>query len=111
MTSPFEFYQFWINAADQDIGKFIRYFTLKTKEEVEAAEAEFANNPNALKQMLAEELTIRVHSKEAYESVQKVTDILFNKKANKDALLALKEADLKIVASLKFKALLFQKRL
>jgi tyrosyl-tRNA synthetase len=98
MTSPYKFYQFWINAADQDINKFMRYFTLKTKEEVESAENEFKDNPNALKRMLAEELTIRVHSQEAFDSVQKVSEILFNKKANKETLLGLGNDDLKTVS-------------
>jgi len=46
-TSPYKFYQFWINADDRDIPKFTRYFTLKSKEEVEALEAEHADNPNS----------------------------------------------------------------
>ena len=98
MTTPYKFYQFWVNASDQDINKFMRYFTLKTKEEVEAAEIEFADNPNAIKRMLAEELTIRVHSEEAFNSVQKVSNILFNKKANKESLMALAQIDLQIVS-------------
>ncbi len=97
MTSPYKFYQFWINAADQDIAKFIRYFTLKSRAEVEAMEKEFADDPRMLKQALAEELTIRVHSKEDYESVLKVSDILF-KKANKETLLNLNVQALETVA-------------
>ncbi len=99
MTTPYRFYQFWINADDRDLPKFIRYFTLKSREEVEAMEAEHADNPQALKRLLAEELTKRVHSEEAYESVLKVTELLFNKKANKAQLLAMDEADLATVAN------------
>ncbi|MCI5080742.1 MAG: tyrosine--tRNA ligase [Saprospiraceae bacterium] len=98
MTSPYRFYQFWINAADADLPKFIRYFTLKSKEEVEAMEAEHAENPNELKRLLAEELTIRVHSQEDYESVLKVSELLFNKKASKEMLMGLGESELKAVA-------------
>lgn len=98
LTSPYQFFQFWVNAADADLPKFMRYFTLKSKEEVEALEAEYAENPNALKRILAEELTRRVHSDEAYESVLKVSDLLFNKKATRDTLLSMQEADLQVVA-------------
>lgn len=86
MTSPYKFYQFWINADDRDLPKFFRYFSLKNREEIEALEAEHEGNPQQLKRMLAEELTVRIHSKEAYESVLKVTDLLFNKKATAEAL-------------------------
>jgi len=97
MTSSYKFYQFWINADDRDIPKFLRYFTFKSKEEVEAMEAE--QNPQELKRSLAEELTIRIHSQEDYESVLQVSELLFNRKASKEQLLALKEGDLKTVAS------------
>ncbi|MEM9848431.1 MAG: tyrosine--tRNA ligase [Bacteroidota bacterium] len=98
MTSPYRFYQFWINADDRDLAKFIRYFSLKSKEEVEALETEHAENPQALKRILAEELTVRVHSQADYESVLQVTQLLFNKKASKAQLLALSSADLKTVS-------------
>ena len=87
LTSPYRFYQFWINADDRDLPKFIRYFSLKSREEIEALESELAENPQELKRILAEELTVRVHSQEDYESVLKVTQLLFNKKASKDQLL------------------------
>ncbi len=98
MTSPYKFYQFWINADDKDIPKFIRYFTLKSKEEVEALEAEHVDNPKALKEALAEELTIRVHSQEDFDSVLKVSSLLF-KKASKETLMNLDSKDLAIVAN------------
>jgi len=91
MTSPYKFYQFWINADDADIPKFTRYFTLHTKEEIENREVEFADDKRKLKQMLAEELTRRIHSDEAYESVIQVSEILFNKKASNDYLRGLSE--------------------
>lgn len=98
LTSPYKFYQFWINADDRDLPKFTRYFTLKSREEVEALEKEYADNPRKLKEILAEELTVRVHSKEDYEAVLKVSEILFNKKASKETLLALNENSLATVA-------------
>jgi tyrosyl-tRNA synthetase len=79
LTSPYKFYQFWINADDADTPKYFRYFSLKTKTEIEALEAEHKDNPRELKRILAEELTIRVHSDSDYQSVLKVSDILFGK--------------------------------
>lgn len=78
-TSAYKFYQFWINADDADISKYIRYFTLKTKQEVIDMEEAHKDNPRMLKQLLAEELTARVHSPEDLASVQKVTELLFGK--------------------------------
>ena len=98
MTSPYKFYQFWINAADADLPKFTRYFSLKSREEIEAAEAEFKDNPNELKRQLAEELTVRIHSKSEYQSVLKVSELLFNRKASKDTLLSLGANELATVA-------------
>ena len=97
-TSPYNFYQFWINADDRDLPKFWRYFTLKSKEEVEALEAEHADNPNQLKRLLAEELTIRIHSQHDYEMVLQVSELLFNRKANQDTLLNMKVDALTTVA-------------
>ena len=98
-TTPYKFYQFWINADDKDIPRFIRYFTFKTKEEVEALEAQHAGNPQALKRLLGEELTVRIHSERAYKSVQRVSELLFDAKAGREALLALTETELSMVAS------------
>lgn len=97
MTSPYQFYQFWINADDADLPTFMRYFTLKSREEVEQLEKEYAEDPQTLKRILAEELTVRIHSREEYESVLKVTELLFNKKANADFLKSLSEAELETV--------------
>ena len=79
MTSPYKFYQFWINCDDADLQKFMRFFSLKSREEIEKLESENAGNPRELKRILAEELTIRVHSQEDFENVLKVSDILFGK--------------------------------
>lgn len=97
LTSPYKFYQFWINTADGDISKFTRYFTLKSHKEIESREAEFAENPNQLKRLLAEELTIRVHGQEAYESATQVSKLLFQK-ADKNTLLNLSAEALQTVA-------------
>lgn len=98
-TSPYQFYQFWINADDADIPKFMRYFTLKSKEEVEALEAQHAGDVRELKRILAEELTIRIHSQEEFQSVLKVSDLLFGKNASKETLLDMTERELESVAN------------
>ncbi|HMO41683.1 MAG TPA: tyrosine--tRNA ligase, partial [Saprospiraceae bacterium] len=98
MTSPYKFYQFWINADDADIPKFMRYFTLRSKEEVEALEQTHADNPRERKRLLAEELTIRIHSQAAYESVLRVSELLFGKNADQASLRALSMDELATVA-------------
>ncbi len=97
LTTPYQFYQFWINANDADLAKFLRYFSLKTKAEIEALEAEYATNPNGLKRILAEELTKRVHSEADYQAVLQVSDILFGK-ADKETLLSLSADNLATIA-------------
>lgn len=87
MTSPYRFYQFWINADDRDLPKFFRYFSFKSREEIEALEStESAQN---LKRIFAEELTRRIHGDTEYAKVQQVSELLFNPKANADALRAM----------------------
>ncbi|HMQ46623.1 MAG TPA: tyrosine--tRNA ligase [Saprospiraceae bacterium] len=98
LTSPYRFYQFWINADDQDMSKFIRYFTLKSREEVEAMEKTHENDPQALKRLFAEELTVRVHSQADYESVLRVSNLLFGRNANKEQLAEMSTEELKAVA-------------
>ncbi len=98
MTSTYKFYQFWLNIDDRDIPKLLRYFSLKTQEEVEVMEKEHETNPNALKALLGEEITIRIHGEEAFESAKNVTAILFNAKASKEQLMSLKQNDLQLVS-------------
>jgi tyrosyl-tRNA synthetase len=98
LTSPYKFYQFWINADDRDLPKFLRYFTLRSREEVEALEAEHAADPRALKAILAEELTVRIHSEEEFKAVQQVSNLLFNRQAGADDLQALRAGALKTVS-------------
>lgn len=97
MTSPYKFYQFWINADDADLPKFIRYFSLKSRSEIETTERELADDPRALKAWLAEELTVRIHGQEAYEGVKKASEILFNKKADANMLQQLSARELEFV--------------
>jgi tyrosyl-tRNA synthetase len=97
LTSPYKFFQFWINVDDADLPKFFRYFSLKTKAEIEQTEATHAENPRELKRILAEELTIRVHSQAEYDSVLKVSDILFGRSDN-DILRGLNESALQTIS-------------
>lgn len=80
-TSPYKFYQFWLNASDGDAAKWIKIFTLKNKEEIERLEAEHAATPHLriLQKALAEEVTERVHSKEDLENAIGASEILFGK--------------------------------
>jgi len=98
MTSPYKFYQFWLNVDDKDLKMLTRYFSLESKEEIEKREADNAENPNALKVLLAKELTIRIHGQTAYESAKNVSDILFNAKASKEQLMSLSADELKMIA-------------
>ena len=91
LTTPYQFYQFWINSNDADLPKFLRYFSLKSRTEIEGLEAELAENKRELKRILAEELTKRVHTEADYQAVLKVSDILFGK-ADKATLMSLNEA-------------------
>lgn len=78
-TTPYKFYQFWLNVSDEDAGKFIRIFTLLGREEIEALEAEHAEAPHLriLQKKLAEELTTLVHSREDYDMAVRASEILF----------------------------------
>ena len=93
-TSPYQFYQYWLNAADEDAANFIRIFTLKTREEIEALEKEHAEAPHLriLQKALAEDITVRVHSKEALQTAISASNILFGKSTSED-LNALSEQD------------------
>ncbi len=78
-TSPYKFYQFWLNASDEDTKKWIKIFTLKTQAEIEALEAEHDAAPHLriLQKALAEDITIRTHSEEAFETAVKTSEFLF----------------------------------
>ena len=80
-TSPYKFYQYWLNAADEDVAKWIKIFSLKTKEEIEALIAEHAEAPHmrTLQKALAEELTQRVHGEQELQNAIEASQILFGK--------------------------------
>ncbi|MEY3849700.1 MAG: hypothetical protein RJA38_141 [Bacteroidota bacterium] len=87
-TSPYKFYQFWLNASDEDVKNFIRIFTLKGREEIEALEAQHALDPGmrALQKALAEDITTRVHSASETAQAIQASGILFSKDSMFDSL-------------------------
>jgi tyrosyl-tRNA synthetase len=80
-TTPYQFYQFWLNASDEDAERYIKIFTALSKEEIDALVAEHKTAPHArtLQKRLAEEVTVMVHSKEDYEMAVEASQILFGK--------------------------------
>ena len=80
-TSPYKFYQFWINVSDDDAEKYIKIFTALSKEEIDSLIAQQKETPHLrpLQKRLAEEITIMVHSREDYESAVDASQILFGK--------------------------------
>lgn len=78
-TSPYKYYQFWLNTSDDDAKNWIKIFTLKTKEEIEAIIAEHDDAPHtrAVQKALAKDITIRTHSQQDYETAVKTSDFLF----------------------------------
>ncbi|MFD1851847.1 tyrosine--tRNA ligase [Oceanobacillus bengalensis] len=79
-TTPYEFYQFWINTDDRDVIKFLNYFTFLSPEELAELEKEVESHPEnrAAQKRLAEEMTKLVHSEEALVQAEKISDALFS---------------------------------
>ena len=99
-TSPYKFYQFWLNVSDDDAAKYIRIFTSLEKEEIDSLIAEHSEAPHlrTLQKRLAKEVTIMVHSEEDYNAAVDASNILFGnatsdalKKLDEDTLLAVFE--------------------
>lgn len=82
-TSPYAFYQYWLNASDEDAENYIRIFTLKSQQEIEALVSEHREAPHLriLQKALGEDITVRVHSREEYENALKASAVLFGKSA------------------------------
>ena len=80
-TSPYKFYQFWLNCSDEDTARYMRIFTLLSKEEIEALEAEHSQAPErrVLQKALAKDITCRVHSVKDYETAVAASELLFGK--------------------------------
>ena len=99
-TSPYKFYQFWLNVSDEDAARYIKIFTSLSQEEVEVLTAEHAEAPHlrVLQKRLAKEVTVMVHSEEDYNAAVEASGILFGnatsealKKLDEDTLLAVFE--------------------
>ena len=79
-TTPYEFYQFWINTADADVVKYLKFFTFLSKEEIEGLEESVKNEPHLRKaqKALAEEMTRLIHGQDSLDQAIKITEALFN---------------------------------
>jgi tyrosyl-tRNA synthetase len=97
-TSPYEFYQFWLNASDTDAANYVRIFTLLSKEEIEAVEKVHNEAPHLrqLQKAIAEDITRRVHGEEALQTAIAASNILFGK-STADDLKTLSEKDFFII--------------
>ena len=85
-TSPYKFYQYWLNSSDEDAEKYIKIFTFLDKESIEALIAEHKEAPHLrlLQKKLGEEVTIMTHGQEAFENAIKASNILFGKSTGED---------------------------
>lgn len=79
-TSPYEFYQFWINTADEDVIPRLKQFTLLTREEIEAVEKAFLAQPESrsAQKILAKEMTILIHGEKAFQEALEISEALFS---------------------------------
>ena len=80
-TSPYQFYQFWLNCSDEDSERYIKIFTLFSKSEIDALIQEHKQQPHLrmLQKTLAKDITIRIHGEEQYNTALEATEILFGK--------------------------------
>ena len=92
-TSPYKFYQYWLNSSDEDAEKYIKIFTFLSKEEIEGIIVTHKEQPHVreLQKTLAKEITVMVHSEEEYENAVKASEILFGRSTAAD-LKSLNEA-------------------
>lgn len=79
-TTPYEFYQFWLNQDDRDVVKYLKYFTFLTKEEIEVLGEKIATEPHKreAQKTLASEMTLFVHGEQALKDAEKITAALFS---------------------------------
>jgi tyrosyl-tRNA synthetase len=93
-TSPYQFYQFWLNVSDQDAEKYIKIFTFLLHHEIELLVEKHKTEPQLrnLQRVLAREITIMVHSEEEYNAAVEASEILFGK-GTAGSLAKLKESD------------------
>lgn len=97
-TSPYQFFQFWLNQSDEDSHRLLRVFTLLSKEEIEELEAKHAEAPHLriMQKALAKDVTIRVHSERDYELAVKASEVLFGK-ATLETLKSIDAGDFEVI--------------
>jgi tyrosyl-tRNA synthetase len=85
-TSPFAFYQYWLNGDDRDVGTYLRWFTLLARDEIEALEQELAAHPEAraAQRALARDVTLRTHGPEAAAHAERVSEAAFSREPIRD---------------------------
>ena len=93
LTSPYRFYQFWLNVSDEDAARYIKIFTILTPAQIEEAAGKHREAPHAryLQKLLAREVTVMVHSQADYEAAVSASEVLFGR-GTADALASLDEA-------------------
>lgn len=94
-TTPYQFYQFWLNASDVDAANWIKIFTFLTKDEVDSLLTQHGQNPadRLVQKRLAEEVTVLVHGREKYDQAVATTQKLFSKNADNDSELTLEDLE------------------
>ena len=97
-TSPFAFYQYWVNVDDRDVGTYLRWFTLMTRGEIEGLEADLAAHPEAraAQRALARDVTLRTHGPDALRQAEEASDLVFSREPtrNEGALATLHDGGL-----------------
>lgn len=85
-TSPYQFYQFWLNVSDDDAQRYIKIFTMLDRQTIETAIAQHMQNPGArtLQKLLAREVTVMVHGEQEYENAVKASAMLFGKATSQE---------------------------
>lgn len=98
LTSPFDFYQFWLRANDADVEKFVKYFSLRSRAEMEAMIERIPTEPGEVKRLLAEELTARLHGEAGLQLATTATNIIYGRSADAKELASLDAATLASLA-------------
>jgi tyrosyl-tRNA synthetase len=85
-TSPYKFYQYWLNTSDEDAAKYIKIFTFLSKDKIDNLITEHLEAPHlrVVQKRLADEITVLVHSEDDLENAQKASNILFGKSSSED---------------------------
>lgn len=98
-TSPYQFYQYLLNCDDADLENLIKYFSLKTRAEMEDMLGRISSDPRQVKKELATELTARLHGEEAVAQVEQVSTLLFSKQLNQETISEISKGAFDMVAA------------